>query len=89
MTCDKGFESTVSQLYNSMCLSPLIQLDTHQINKWKPQSCSGFFTAFLNIIHFTDMHTMLQLHFYCALSNRNTSTKGYTYQSTHTRKVQE
>lgn len=43
MTCDKGFKSTVSRLYNSMCLSPLIQLDTHQINKWKPQSCNGLF----------------------------------------------
>lgn len=63
MTCDKGFESTVSRLYNSMCLSPLVQLDTHQINKWKPQSCNGFFfLLFCPIMFFSNMYRMLQLH---------------------------
>lgn len=62
MTCDKGFESTVSRLYNSMCLSPLIQLDTHQISKWKPQYCNGLFPALFPVIYFTNMYRMLQLH---------------------------
>lgn len=63
MTCNKGFKPAVSQLYNRICLSQLIQLDSQQINKWKPRSCNGLPPLLFTLIMcFTNMFGMLDLH---------------------------